>query len=59
MENRDLYYRLKFRALNCSRNKDQETQDQILINLLQLQSVSTQLIVQGTTKNYVGFEAQI
>jgi hypothetical protein len=57
-ENKDMYYRLKFRALNSGRVADAQNYYKSFPLLLQLQIESTELSFKAITKNYKGAEAQ-
>lgn len=49
-ENREMYYRLKFRALNSNR---QEDTSKINLNLFTLQQASTELCLSAITQKYL------
>jgi hypothetical protein len=54
-ENREMYYRLKFRALNSNR---QEDTSKINLNLVTLQQTSTELCLSAITHKYVEIPLQ-
>jgi hypothetical protein len=57
-ENREMYYRLKFRALNSARVTDTQNYYKSVPLLLELQIESTELAFKAITKNFKGAEAQ-
>ena len=57
-ENKEMYYRLKFRALNSARVADAQNYYKSFPLLFQLQIESTELSFKAITKNYKGAEAQ-
>jgi hypothetical protein len=57
-ENREMYYRLKFRALNSARVTDTQNYYKSVPLLLELQIESTELAFKAITKNSMGAEAQ-
>ncbi len=54
-ENREMYYRLKFRALNSNR---QEDTSKINLNLFSLQQASTELCLNAITHKYMEIPIQ-
>jgi len=54
-ENREMYYRLKFRALNSTK---QEDTSKINLNLLTLQQASTELLLSAITHKYIEIPSQ-
>jgi hypothetical protein len=57
-ENRKMYYRLKFRALNSARVTDTQNYYKSVPLLLELQIESTELALKAITKNHMGADAQ-
>jgi hypothetical protein len=57
-ENREMYYRLKFRALNSARMTDTQNYYKSVPLLLELQIESTELAFKAITKNNKGADAQ-
>ena len=57
-ENKETYYRLKFRALNSARVADTQNHQKSVPLLLELQIESTELAFKAITKNNVGAAAQ-
>jgi hypothetical protein len=57
-ENREMYYRLKFRALNSARVADTQNYYKSVPLLLELQIESTELAFKAITKNNKGADAQ-
>ena len=57
-ENREMYYRLKFRALNSARVAETQNYYKSVPLLLELQIESTDLSFKAITKNHKGAEAQ-
>jgi len=54
-ENREMYYRLKFRALNSTK---QEDTSKINLNLFTLQQASTELLLNAITHKYIEIPSQ-
>jgi hypothetical protein len=57
-ENREMYYRLKFRGLNSARMTDTQNYYKSVPLLLELQIESTELAFKAITKNHMGADAQ-
>jgi hypothetical protein len=57
-ENKEMYYRLKFRALNSARVADTQNYYKEFPRLLELQIESTQLALKATSKNHEVSDAQ-
>ena len=57
-ENKEMYYRLKFRALNFARVADTQNYYKEFPRLLELQIESTQLAFKAISKNHEGSDAQ-
>jgi hypothetical protein len=57
-ENREMYYRLKFRALNSARVADTQNYYKEFPRLLELQIESTELAYKAFSKNHQSSEAQ-
>jgi hypothetical protein len=57
-DNREMYYRLKFRALNSARLTDTQNYYKSFPLLLELQIESTELAFKAITKNHIGTDAQ-
>ena len=57
-ENKEMYYRLKFRALNFARVADTQNYYKFVPLLLQFQIESMELSFKAITKNYKATEAQ-
>ena len=57
-ENREMYYRLKFRALNSARLTDTQNYYKHFPRLQELQIESTELALKAISNNHEGAEAQ-
>jgi hypothetical protein len=57
-ENRERYYRLKFRALNAARSQDKKDQVRVNLSLLALQMSSTELCAGAITRQFADLDAQ-
>jgi hypothetical protein len=57
-DNREMYYRLKFRALNSARVNETQNYYKSVPLLLELQIESTELAFKAITKNHIGTDAQ-
>ena len=57
-ENRERYYRLKFRALNAARTQDRKDQERVNLSLLALQMSSTELCAGAITRQFADLDTQ-
>jgi hypothetical protein len=57
-ENRERYYRLKFRALNAARSQDKKDQQKVNLSFLALQKSSTELCARAITRQIPDLDTQ-
>jgi hypothetical protein len=57
-ENRERYYRLKFRALNAARSQDKKDQQNVNLSFLALQKSSTEMCARAITRQNPDLDTQ-